>query len=108
MRKIIAYTITGLFLAGVTGIAQAADIDFQTEGPSYIDGSKKPIVPTVVALDQGSRYIEGMSFAPRTEELKTIVPKFSDHNDFCSEGFTKEEIAKHYAIVNKIKPAAVN
>lgn len=107
MRKIIAYTITGFFLAGVTGIAQAADIDFQTEGPSYKDGIKEPIVPTVLVLDQGPRYIEGMGFAPRTEGVKTILPKFSDHDDFYSEGLTKEEIARHYAIVNNIKPATV-
>jgi hypothetical protein len=95
-------------LSGLSGIAQASGIDFQTEGPSCSDGSQKPTFPTKVVLDQGPRYIEGMGFAPRTEGVKTIVPKFSDHNDFYCEGPSKEEMDRLFARVNNIKPAAGN
>ena len=112
MKRMYACLTIGLFLVGATGIAQAAGykagIDFQTEGPSYNYGSKKPIVHTVVALNQDSRYVEGMGFAPRDNGQKTSLSKVSDYCDFCSEGFTAEEIAMHFEKVNEIQPAAGN
>ena len=112
MKKIFTHIVTGLFLVGVTGIAQAqgyyAGIDFQIEGPSYNYASEnKPITPTVVVLDQGSRYIEGIGFALRTPGLKTLVSKAHDHRDWCCEGLTEVEVAEmHIRQVNRIEPAA--
>jgi len=114
-KRMLAYMAAGLILVGVTGLAQAAGYnareDCCTEGPPYNrDFKQGPAVPTKVVLDQGSRYIEGMGFAPAAEGPKTIVPRISDRCDFCSEGFSAKELETifHIRKINKIVPAAGN
>ena len=110
MKKILAYIVTGLFLVGLTGIAQAAEYndreDCCTEGPPYNrDFKQGPIIPTKV-VDEGLLYIEGMGFAPRPKGPKTVVPKISYGRDWCCEGVTDEESEMHIKKMNKRVPAA--
>ncbi len=107
MKRMTTYMATGLLLIGVTGIAQAegyyydAREDCSTEGfPYNRDFKKDPIVPTKVVLEKGSLYIEGMGFPPRAERQKTIVPKVLNHYDFCSEGFSDEELENVLQVKN--------
>jgi len=113
MKGLLAYTVIGLFLACATGLSLAADYyynaseDCNTEGPPYNREYKKgPAIPTRVVLDQGSRYIEGMGFAPCVEGKKTIVPVISKSRDWCCEDMSDAEIEMHYKNVNAIEPAA--
>lgn len=113
MKKIFAYMVTGLFLAGLTGIAQAAGLNDRgdcwcLEGNPYnTDSQQSPIVQTIV-VDEGHLYIEGMGFAPRPEGPKTVVPKVSYTRDWCCEGVTDEKSEMHIEKINLIVPAAGN
>ncbi len=115
MKKMVALMATGIFLVGVTGIAQAAGYynareDCCTEGPSYNRDSKQgPIVPTKVVY-QETLYIEGMGFPPRPQGPETVIPIVSDRCDYCSEGFSADELEYmlHIKRMNKIEPAAGN
>lgn len=85
MKRILACLITGLFMVGVTGMAQAAG-EFQAEGlAKKYDSASKPI-PTQVVLDQGSRYIEGMGFPSHAKAMKVVVVKVPNQRDWCCEG----------------------
>lgn len=112
MKTMLACFVTGLILVGVTGIAQSAGFnareDCCTEGPPYNrEARQSPIVPTKVVY-QETLYIEGMGFASRTETVKTIVPKVSDRCDYCSEGFSNEELQymQLIKVLNRTEPAA--
>ena len=114
MKKILAYIVTGLFLIGLTGIAQSAGYSYNdredccTEGPSYNrDFRQGPNIPTKV-VDEGHLYIEGMGFAPRPVGPKTVVPKISYSRDWCCEGVTDKESEMHIQKINLIVPAAGN
>ena len=110
--RMIVYMATGVFIVSIIGIAQAAGLNnpgdcWCLEGPSATHDSKQsPVITKVV--DEGPLYIEGMGFAPRDQEPRTIVPKISDRCDWCSEGYTKEELEyiRHIIEVNKAVPAA--
>lgn len=99
MKKIFACVITGLFLVGVAGLAQADEID----GPTV---NKRHVRPTIVVLDQGPLYIEGMGFTPRPEGVKTVVPKVAASRDWCCEDMSKAEEEMHFKKANEIEPAA--
>lgn len=110
MKKIFAYIVTGLLLIGSTVIAEAANYntreDCCTEGPPYNREFQGPAISTIVVLDQGSLYIEGMGFAPRPKGPKTIVPKVAKERDWCCEDMSKVEEDMHFKKVNIIEPAA--
>jgi len=113
MKRMLIYLAIGVFLAGLTGVSHAqrynAREDCSTEGPPYIrDVNQLPDIPTKVVLYQESRYIEGMGFAPPAEGQKTILSKYPERYDFCSEGFSEEELQYMYHMreIERIVPAA--
>ena len=110
MKKMLVYIVTGLFLTGAIGVTQAASYnareDCCTEGPPYNREFQGPAIPTIVVLDQGPLYVEGMGFEPRPKGPQTVVPKVAKERDWCCEDMSKAEEERHFNNVNQIEPAA--
>ena len=69
ITKMFAYVMTGLFLIGMTGVAQSGcndGEDFFTEGPPYeCDTKQSPVVHTKIeCTDHESFITEGMRISP--------------------------------------------
>ena len=115
MRKRTAYLMTGLFLIGVYGTAQAGcnnGEDFFTEGPPYeCETSQNPVVHTKVeCTDHESFFTEGMRISPCAEGPKTLVSKAMNSGDSLIEGYSDEELiyVLHSKRLNNIETAAGN
>ena len=114
-RKVTAYFITGLFLIGVFGTAQAGcnnGEDFFTEGPPYeCENSQNPVVHTKVeCTDHESFFTEGMRISPCAEGQKTLVSKSMNSSDSLVEGYSDEELEYllHIKRISNIETAAGN
>ena len=112
MKKMLACIATGLLLVGLAGVTQAAGYnareDCCTEGPPYNRSMEGPAIPTIVVLDQGPLYVEGMGFEPRPQGPKTVVPKVAKERDWCCEDMSQTEEEMHFRKANQMEPAAGN